>query len=160
MSHHDMDQDRLEDLAAGTLSNDERRRVEEHVASCERCRDTLAAIRDLAAQTAALPRSIEPGGDLWPGIASGMRARRSVGPWRLALAAAALGWTMAPVGGPGARLAGLLGTDRAGDFLGAEPEEPEALFQLQAGAPEPPRWPSLAPQDWRKPMLEPAPQTG
>ena len=67
----------------------------------------------------------------------------------LGVAAAALGWTMAPVGGPGARLAGLLGTDRAGDFLGAEPEEPEALFQLQAGTAEPPAWPSLAPQDWR-----------
>jgi SagB-type dehydrogenase family enzyme len=48
----------------------------------------------------------------------------------LRYAAALLGWRLRPVACGSAELAQLLGLDRAQDFGRAEPEEPEALFEL------------------------------
>ncbi len=53
-------------------------------------------------------------------------------------AAGALGWTAACVDGIGdARLAALLGTDRAADFGKAEREDPDLLIAISAGTPSP-----------------------
>ncbi len=63
----------------------------------------------------------------------------------LRYAAATLGWQARVVRGIGqARLAALLGLDRAADFGDAEAEEPELLVQLGPGLPAPP----AAPRAW------------
>lgn len=60
--------DRLAAYADGTLAAEDRTGVEQHLAGCDRCTARLAWLRMLAAQAAALPRTIEPGRDLWTGI--------------------------------------------------------------------------------------------
>jgi len=55
----------------------------------------------------------------------------------LRYAAAVLGWRVRDSGLDHAAIARLLGLDRAGDFAGAEQEEPEALFELWRPPAEP-----------------------
>jgi len=85
----------LDDLLDGTIAGDRRRALEAHLAGCEACRSEAEGLRALLAGAAALPESVEPARDLWPGIAARIaegnvvagefgRARR-----RLPLAAAA-----------------------------------------------------------------------
>ncbi len=76
----------LDDLVDGRLSAGELRSVEAHLAACDACADQLASLEDLLAQVVALPRSIEPAGDLWPGIEPRLAPRRRS-------AAAAGGWS-------------------------------------------------------------------
>lgn len=77
----------------GALSDSERDALERHAESCPDCRADLESARVLSPAVAALPRSIEPPHDLWPGIEGRLRERRSIrmpARWRLAgLAAAA-----------------------------------------------------------------------
>jgi anti-sigma factor RsiW len=83
----------MDGYVAGTLRPPDREALEAHARSCAGCRADLESTRVARPAAAALPRSIEPPHDLWPGIQQ--RLGRS-GPiqaprrWRMAgLAAAA-----------------------------------------------------------------------
>ncbi len=58
----------LDDLVDGQLSAADLRAVEVHLADCQPCAERLASLQDLLARVEALPRSLEPEADLWPGI--------------------------------------------------------------------------------------------
>jgi hypothetical protein len=69
MPERDMWTVRLSEFADGELPDDERVRLEAHLAGCAQCRQTLdelISVRDLAG---ALPER-QPDRDLWPGIAA------------------------------------------------------------------------------------------
>src|SRR5438034_442021 len=84
---------RLNEYADGTLADRDRAGVEAHLAECAECRAAVAQLRDLVAGARTLPRSVEPGRDLWSGIATRI-AKGETGSgtrWiRVALAAAAV----------------------------------------------------------------------
>jgi anti-sigma factor RsiW len=87
--------ERLDDWVDGALAAAEARAVEEHLAGCELCRERERQLRRLLAHAAALPRSVAPPRDLWPGIAERIERGRSwsalLASWQpFALAAAAL----------------------------------------------------------------------
>ncbi len=68
--------------------------IELHLAGCAACREEERALRDLLAEAAALPKSVQPARDLWPDVAAriaagGVRARRARIGWTIGLAAAA-----------------------------------------------------------------------
>ena len=60
---------RLDDWLDGALAGDAAREVEAHLAGCAACRERERQLRQLLAHAAALPRSVAPPRDLWPGIA-------------------------------------------------------------------------------------------
>jgi hypothetical protein len=60
---------RLDDWLDGALTGDAAREVETHLAGCAACRERERQLRQLLAHAAALPRSLAPSRDLWPGIA-------------------------------------------------------------------------------------------
>jgi hypothetical protein len=70
--------DRLDELLDGELDADEATAVNDHLEMCAECHRELEAVRNLTAEAASLPRSIEPDNDLWPGIAGRIEARRVV----------------------------------------------------------------------------------
>jgi len=84
----------LNEYVDGTLAAHDRASVEAHLADCAPCRAAVAELRSLSAAAASLPRSIEPGRDLWAGVETriGQRATWNVQRlrWRAALAAAVL----------------------------------------------------------------------
>jgi anti-sigma factor RsiW len=89
---------RLNELVDGTLSPDERERVERHLAECVPCTATVQRIEALVSRARALPRAVAPPADAWAGVRSAVR-RRGESPsraspatprWRLMAAAAAL----------------------------------------------------------------------
>ncbi len=67
---------RLDDWLDGALTGDAAREVESHLAGCAACRERERELRQLLAHAAALPRSLAPSRDLWPGIAG-----RTSGGW-------------------------------------------------------------------------------
>lgn len=69
-------EERLHDLLDGLLAPPEREKTERHLRECAGCRESLAALRSLRERTAALPRSLEPDRDLWPGIRDALPPRR------------------------------------------------------------------------------------
>jgi len=85
---------KLNEYVDGTLPAHDRASVEAHLADCAACRAAVAELRTLSAAAASLPKSIEPGRDLWAGVETriGQRATWNVQRfrWRAALAAAAL----------------------------------------------------------------------
>jgi hypothetical protein len=86
---------RLDDWLDGALAPAEAAAVEAHLASCAACREAEQALRQVLAHAAALPRSLAPSRDLWPGverrIAHGLGWSWLLGPGQpLALAAAAV----------------------------------------------------------------------
>ena len=84
-------QGRLQDYLDGALTTLEAAAVETHLRECERCRADLASYRQLGARARALPDTLLPERDLWPGVDGGMVPRRTgVSPWLLAAAAIAL----------------------------------------------------------------------
>jgi hypothetical protein len=93
---------RLDDWVDGTLPPAEARRVETHLAACGACRESERRLRQVLAHAAALPRSVTPPRDLWPGIARRIEGRAG---WRgllgwgpsLALAAATVALAVAGV---------------------------------------------------------------
>jgi hypothetical protein len=96
MTCHEIDE-RLDDWVDDALPEEERREVGEHLATCVGCRQQEAALRELLTHTAALPRSVSPTRDLWPGIADRIERQRSwswtwiwAGGWQPALAVAAV----------------------------------------------------------------------
>jgi hypothetical protein len=79
---------RLSDYLDGEdLPSAERAAIEAHLASCPACRETLSELQQTAARAAVL-EDTAPAADLWPGIASRIRAPsevvsiRSIGPRR------------------------------------------------------------------------------
>ena len=60
----------MNDYVDGLLSEEERGRLERHVAECPVCRAELEGLQSLVAQAGALPRSVAPKRDLWDGIAA------------------------------------------------------------------------------------------
>ncbi len=60
---------RLSEYLDGELSRRERRACEEHVACCPDCATTLDDLRHVVARAERVKTAIEPGRDLWPGIA-------------------------------------------------------------------------------------------
>lgn len=98
----------------------ERQSVEAHLATCDRCRDTLAELRAVVARAKNLPDSV-PANDLWPGV----QARISTGsvsgrvaPFRRALTRR-LSFTIPQVAAAGLALmvlsGGLVWMARSGD---------------------------------------------
>ena len=84
----------LNEYVDGTLPAGDRPAVEAHLAECAGCRAAATELRRLIAEAHGLPRSIEPGRNLWTTIEARIvqRARYNVQRvfWRGALAAAAV----------------------------------------------------------------------
>ncbi|MBU1698811.1 MAG: zf-HC2 domain-containing protein [Candidatus Eisenbacteria bacterium] len=82
--NHKSAQELLHDYIDGILSEPQKIDIELHIQECEICRSDADQIRDLIKQAAALPKSIEPKRDLWPGIAArtqvASEARVTTGP--------------------------------------------------------------------------------
>ena len=66
--------ERLDDYLEGVLAPGERAELERHLGDCGACRGEAEGLRALLAAARALPRALEPGGDLWPEIARRVRA--------------------------------------------------------------------------------------
>lgn len=89
---------RLDQFVDDGLTGSERPALTAHLAECPACRDQLARLRSLLADAAALPRRLDPGRDLWPGIETRLPGRDQgrVAPlrhrpvWRLMAAGVAL----------------------------------------------------------------------
>jgi hypothetical protein len=86
--------DRLNGWVDNTLTGAEGREVEAHLATCADCREQERHLRQLLTHAAALPRSVPPSRDLWPGIAERIERRRAwswlrLDAWQPALAVAA-----------------------------------------------------------------------
>ena len=60
--------DRFDDFLDGRLDAAEAEDLQAHIAGCPSCNGELASICELRDLAAALPRSLEPSRDLWPGI--------------------------------------------------------------------------------------------
>jgi hypothetical protein len=98
---------KLDDYVDGALDEPEALALRNHLDDCADCRDELEATRELMAAARSLPRSIEPGRDLWPEIASKIEDQRVVRGFfgrermvvvrRLAMAAAAAAVLVAAV---------------------------------------------------------------
>jgi hypothetical protein len=73
--------DRLDDYVDGELPADEVEGVRGHLTSCASCRAEERALRGLLAQAASLPKTLRPGRDLWPEIASELGVRSRVLPF-------------------------------------------------------------------------------
>jgi len=69
--------ERLDDWLDGTLSGDEAREVETHLAGCASCREQERQLRQVLAQAVALPRSVQPPRDLWPEISRRIESERA-----------------------------------------------------------------------------------
>jgi hypothetical protein len=85
---------RLDDWVDGALDEAAAAGVEAHLRACDLCRERERRLRQVLAHAAALPRSVAPPRDLWPGIARRLEAERSSSrlagaftPWALAAAA-------------------------------------------------------------------------
>ncbi len=92
----DQAQDLLHRYAAGTLTPELRRSLEDHLAGCAACRAEAERVTPVLAGVARLPRSIEPPADLWPAI-SGRIGRAKVVDGRFGPAATRPWWTRMPV---------------------------------------------------------------
>jgi anti-sigma factor RsiW len=64
----------LDDLVDGDLPEEHRCKVEKHLEQCVECRTSAAGLRALLARVGALPRSLAPARDPWPGIVSRIMA--------------------------------------------------------------------------------------
>jgi anti-sigma factor RsiW len=70
--------DRFDDFLDGQLDKAEGEALRRHLETCADCADELAGIREIRQQAAALPRAIDPPGDLWPGIAEAIESSKVV----------------------------------------------------------------------------------
>ena len=88
---------RLDDYLDGTLADEERREIEEVLASSQRARRELEDYRRMIEELARLPESIEPERDLFPAIEARLDAiearpdaASTLAPWRWLVLAASL----------------------------------------------------------------------
>lgn len=139
MEHREV-RERLDDYAEGMLSERDRKAVADHLESCAACRDEAAALRSLLDAADALPPSLEPERDLWPGVRSRIAPARSgwtrvVMRWQPLAAAAALAIVVAAAllishRGPRPESGG---PTTAGNATGSEPNVPEDLAVIGKG---------------------------
>lgn len=61
-------QERLQERLDGELARSDREAVDHHLGECLTCRRALEQLEALAQAASRLPRGIDPGRDLWPGI--------------------------------------------------------------------------------------------
>jgi anti-sigma factor RsiW len=99
MTCHELDE-RLDAWVDGELPAEAAAQVEAHLASCPLCQERGRRLRQLLAHAAALPRSVAPQRDLWPGIAREVERERS---WRWA----SVGWSPAVLAAAATVLVGL-----------------------------------------------------
>ncbi len=64
----------LDDLVDGDLPEKQRREVERHLRGCAECRSSEARLRVLLSRVGAMPRTLAPARDPWPGILSRIMA--------------------------------------------------------------------------------------
>ena len=69
--------ERLDDWLDGALAAGAASEVEAHLLSCPLCKERERRLRQVLAHAAALPRSVNPPRDLWPGIARRVERERS-----------------------------------------------------------------------------------
>lgn len=69
------DDERLNDWVEGVLDGSERAALDDHIDSCDSCRERAEALRRLLADLRALPREVSPGADLRPAIRAQVRRR-------------------------------------------------------------------------------------
>lgn len=69
---------RFDDFLDGRLETAEAEDLQTHIAGCPSCAGELASIRELRELATALPRSLEPPRDLWPGIEARVSATKVV----------------------------------------------------------------------------------
>ncbi len=83
--------DRLDGWVDRTLPEEQRLEVQAHLAACPECREQERRLRRLLSHASALPRSVSPPRDLWPGISRRIGRGRvwSRGSWQPVLAVAA-----------------------------------------------------------------------
>ncbi len=83
--------DRLDGWVDHSLPEEQRLEVEAHLAACPECREQERRLRRLLSHASALPRSVSPPRDLWPGISRRIERGRvwSRGSWQPVLAVAA-----------------------------------------------------------------------
>jgi anti-sigma factor RsiW len=62
--------ERFDDYLDGRLEAAEAEEMSKHLSGCASCAGELESIRELRDRAAALPHSLEPSRDLWPGIAA------------------------------------------------------------------------------------------
>lgn len=67
----------LDDYVDGELPVAETEEITRHLEGCPECAREVARIRALLAEAAGLPGEIEPGRDLWPGIAEAIGEKTS-----------------------------------------------------------------------------------
>lgn len=81
----------LNDFVDEELSAQESSRVEQHLATCDACRQELAGLLALLEAARGLGSEVTPGRDLWPTIESRLESDRSAGrQWWLQLAVAGI----------------------------------------------------------------------
>lgn len=102
MKHRDEMEPKLHDHLDGLLSGDATAQLDRHLEECGDCRALLESLRRLRTRAEALPRSLEPDRDLWPGIEAALsrrpaarRGRTAQWAGRLALAASLVAVTAA-----------------------------------------------------------------
>jgi len=123
---------RLDDWVDGALEAGAAAEVEAHLLSCDLCRERERRLRQVLAHAAALPRSVAPPRDLWPGLARRLESERS---WSRA-AGAWSPWALAAAATVAVGLAATLWVGRAPTRVRTveiPPASPEAV--LVAGAP-------------------------
>jgi hypothetical protein len=146
MTCQQMDE-RLDDYVDGALDGAAALEVEQHLASCAACRVAEHATRRLLAHAAALPRSVAPRGDLWPGIERRIARRGLAGllawrqPWLLASAAAVVlavlagvAWRGAPEGVQAVAIPSAAGPSLEPVAAVADPTLAEAEREYEAAA--------------------------
>lgn len=69
-------ENRLNDYLDGILSANEIKEVEKHLEGCLACREELLRLRNLMAETAALPKEMAPERNLWPEISARIASTR------------------------------------------------------------------------------------
>lgn len=85
----------LDDYVDGALPEAQHHEAELHLAGCAACRSQERKLRAFLGEAAGLRHEVQPGRDLWPGIASRIEPRAKVvrfvkrGGWLVGLAAAA-----------------------------------------------------------------------
>jgi putative zinc finger protein len=68
----------LGDYADGVLGTPERGAAATHLEACPSCRRELERVREVIAMAAAMPASVAPDADLWPGVRAEIERRRVV----------------------------------------------------------------------------------
>jgi len=89
---------RIDDYGRGTLSAADVAALEKHLDTCASCEAFLSEVESRPAEVQALPKSVEPASDLWPGIHARLaprgkgrgRGRIAMPGWMLAAAAVLL----------------------------------------------------------------------